>query len=58
MIFLKTSKSNELEENGFRIEEFQKYFFYTIFHHHFRPKIVFLGTDSILRVKTMYDSVK
>jgi len=24
----------------------------------FRPKIVFLDTDSILRVKTMYDSVK
>ena len=24
----------------------------------FRPKIVFLDTDSILRVKTMYESVK
>ena len=24
----------------------------------FRPKSVFLDTDSILRVKTMYDSVK
>ena len=27
VIFLKTSKLNELEENGFRMEEFQKYFF-------------------------------
>ena len=35
---------------------FHKHFF--TFHKHFRPKIVFLDTDSILRVKTMYDSVK
>ena len=27
VIFLKTSKWNELQENGFRVEEFQKYFF-------------------------------
>ena len=27
VIFLKASKYNELEENGFRMEEFQKYFF-------------------------------
>ena len=26
VIFLKTSKYNDLEENGFRMEEFQKYF--------------------------------
>ena len=36
------------------MEEFQKYFFTIIF----RPKIVFLDTDSILRIKTMYESVK
>ena len=47
VIFVKTSKWNELEENGFRMEEFQ-----------FRPKIVILDTDSILRVKTMYELVK
>ena len=27
VIFLKTSKQNEVQENGFRMEEFQKYFF-------------------------------
>ena len=26
-IFLKTSKKNKLEENGFRMEEFQKYYY-------------------------------
>ena len=30
VIFLKASKWNELQENGFRMKEFQKYFF-TIF---------------------------
>ena len=35
--------------------EFQKYFFFNII---FRPKIVFLGTESILRVKMMHESVK
>ena len=42
----------------FCMERFQNIFFQTTFHHHFRPKIVFLDTDSILRVKTMYESVK
>ena len=32
-------------------EEFQKYFFQTTFHYHFLPNIVFLDTNSILRVK-------
>ena len=49
---------NFVEENDFCMEEFQKDFFSTTFHHHFRPEIVFLGTDSILRVKLMYESVK
>ena len=47
-------KQNELEENGFCMEEFQTYFFTIIF----KPKIVLLGIDSILRVKMMYESVK
>ena len=31
VIFLKTSKQNESEENGFRMEEFQKYFFFHMY---------------------------
>ena len=31
VIFLKTSKLNELEENGFRMEEFQKHYFYHMY---------------------------
>ena len=31
VIFLKTSKLNELRENGSRMEEFQKYFFYRMY---------------------------
>ena len=38
------------------MEEFQKDFSRPLFT--FRPKIVFLDTDSILRVKMMYESVK
>ena len=40
------------------MEEFQKYFFQATFHHLFGPKNVIFDTDSILRVKTMYESVK
>ena len=39
-----------------RMEEFQNIFFQSTFH--FRPEMVFLDTDSILRVKPMYESVK
>ena len=38
------------------MEEFQNIFFQSTFH--FRPEMVFLDTDSILRVKPMYESVK
>ena len=41
-----------------RMEEFQKDFFRPLFTIIFRPKIVFFDTDSILRVKMMYESVK
>ena len=40
------------------MEEFQKDFFRPLFTIIFRPKIVFIVTDSILRVKMMYESVK
>ena len=52
VIFTKTSKKNELEENDFRMKEFEKIYFLD----HFSPS--FLDTDSIFRVKTMYESVK
>jgi hypothetical protein len=55
---LLSMKSNELEENGFSMEEFQKYFSIPLFTIIFRPKIVILCTDSILRVKTIYESAK
>ena len=41
-----------------RMEEFQNRFFIPLFTIIFRPKMVFLDTDSILRVKLMYESVK
>ena len=56
--FLKTSKYIELEENGFGTEKFQKYFSRPFFNIMFRPKIVTVGTDSILRIKTMYEPVE
>ena len=53
MILLKTSKENELEENAFGMEEFQKYFCRPLFTIIFMSKIVILDTDFILSVKTM-----
>ena len=38
------------------MEEFQNIFSRPLFTIIFRQKIVILGTDSILRVKTMYES--
>ena len=40
------------------MKEFQKDLSRPLLTIIFRPKIVFLGTDSILRVKMMYESVK
>jgi hypothetical protein len=40
------------------MEEFQNDFSRPLFTIIFRPKIVFFDTDSILRVKMMYESVK
>ena len=58
-IFLNISEWNELEENGFRFGGISKISFLD----HFSPSfigqnLVFLDTYSILRVKTMYESVK
>ena len=41
-----------------RMVGFQKYFFSYLITIIFRPKIEFLDTDSIFRVKTLYESVK
>ena len=45
-------------KNGFLHADFKNIFPRPLFTIIFRPKIVFLDTDSILRVKTMYESVK
>ena len=49
VIFLLSMKQNELEEKIFFLDNFSSSFW---------PKIVISGTDFILRVKTMYESVK
>ena len=45
VIFLLSMKQNELEENGFRMEEFQKYFSRPLFIIIVWPQIVILDTD-------------
>ena len=45
VIFLLSMKQNELEENGFHMEEFQKYFSRLLFSIIFWPQIVILDTD-------------
>ena len=49
-------KSAQNHKFSTKMEVFQNIFSRPLFT--FRPKIVFLDTDSILMVKTMYDSVK
>mgnify|MGYP001443297352 CR=1 FL=1 len=49
-----SNKNNHLPARG----DFKIIFSRPLFTIIFRPKIVFLDTDSILRVKTMYESVK
>ena len=58
---------NALEKNRFEIpppsviritSRISKYFFGTLFTIIFRPKMICLDTDSILRIKIMYESVK
>ena len=58
VIFLKTSKYNELEEMASALKNFKNIFSRPLFTTIFRPKDLILVTDSILRVKTMYESVK
>ena len=47
-------------ENNYLLvwRDFKTHFSRTLFTIIFRPKMVFLDTDSILRVKPMYESVK
>ena len=58
VIFLKTSKYNELKENGSRMEENQKYFFLPYVLDLINILEQFFCRDSNLRVKLMYESVK
>jgi hypothetical protein len=46
-----------IDENGFNIKESQKKI-KTLFTITFRPKLVILDIDSILKVKTVHESVK
>ena len=55
---LNKSVQNHKFSNSSRMEKFQKYFSRPLFTIIFRQKNVFFDTDSILRVKTMHESVK
>ena len=58
VVFLHSMKQNKLEEMASAWRNFKNIFTRPLFTIIFMKKIVFLGTDSILKVKTMYESVK